>query len=153
MRPYSSFLLAILLIGIIACQSKKEPADMKKEIEEVSNYYLNAVKSLNVEQVLSFWMEDLHIYRHSSEDVVGKNTFKEILEPAYKTMEVHELDVISREIDVSGNLAVEVVEFSEKLSRNGGDAKDELGRYIAVWGKTDDGWKIRKMVTLKVWSD
>ena len=44
---------------------------MKQEIEEVSNDYLNAVKSLNVEQVLSFWMEDLHIFRHSAEDVTG----------------------------------------------------------------------------------
>lgn len=126
---------------------------MKQEIEEVSNLYLNTVKSLNVDQVLSFWMENLHIYRHSSEDVVGKNTLKEILEPAYKAMEVHEVDVISREIDVSGNLAVEVVEFSEKLSRNGGEAEDEPGRYIAVWNKTDEGWKISKMVTLKVWPD
>ena len=153
MRPYSSFLLAILLIGIIECQPKKEPTNTKQEIEEVSSEYLNAVKSLNLEQVLSFWMENLHIYRHSSEDIVGKKTFKEFLEPAYKTLEIHELDVISREIDVSDNIAVEVVKFSEKLSRNGEDAEDELGRYIAIWKKTDDGWKISKMVTLKVRSD
>ena len=69
---------------------------MKQEIEEVSNDYLNAVKSLDVEQVLSFWMEDLHIYRHSAEDVIEKNTLKEVLVPAYKTMKVHELHVISQ---------------------------------------------------------
>jgi ketosteroid isomerase-like protein len=153
MRSYSGFLFTTLLIGLIACQSIKEPADMKQEIEKVSNEYLSAVKSLNVEQVLSFWMEDLVIYRHSAEDVVGKNALREILEPAYKAMEVHEVDVILREIDVSGNIAVEFVEFSEKLSRNGGDVMDEPGRYISVWKKTGDGWKIRKMITLKVWSD
>lgn len=126
---------------------------MKRKIEEVSGKYLNAVKSLNVEKVLSFWMEDLNIYRHSSDDIVGKKALKEVIEPTYQTLEVHELDVISREIDVSDNIAVEFVEFSEKLSRNGGDAEVELGRYIAIWKKTGDGWKISKMVTLKVWSD
>ena len=152
MKSYSKFLLAILLIGIIACQPKEEPKITNQEIEEVSNEYISAVQSVNLEQVLSFWMENLHIYRHSSEDIVGKKAFKEILEPAYKTLKIHEINVISREIDISENLAVEVVNFSRKLRRDGKDPEDVLGRYIAVWKKTDDGWKISIMVTLKVGS-
>ncbi|UZR99735.1 YybH family protein [Chondrinema litorale] len=148
MRSLQFFIFIFLLQ---ACQSQDNATDNAEIIakfEAVSDTYAEAVKSVDAQAVLSFWVDDLMIYRPSSADISGKPAFTKFIEDLYKKLEVEDIKIKSREVEVSNDLVVEIVSFTERLRIDGGEFQDIKGKYLAVWKKSGQTWKISKMVTL-----
>jgi len=156
MKIQNLLLVTVIAFVFLSCQSSSESSNLleaKAELETISNSYHNAVKTVNVDSVTAFWTDDLQIYSHSLGEISGKEAFRKLLENFYPGLEIPEIRITSRELDVSENLAVEVTEFTEILIRDGGDPQNENGKYVAVWKKIDNRWRINKMVTLPFGKD
>ena len=108
---------------------------------------------MNVDSVTAFWTDDLQIYNTASGEIFGKEALRELLEKLYPGVEIPEVRIISRELDVSEDLAVEVVEYSEILIKNGGDPQNIKGKGLMVWKKIGDEWKINKLIGLSSGED
>jgi ketosteroid isomerase-like protein/predicted ester cyclase len=133
--------------GVNDLNEKLREAVIKKNHEEVldvSKQYMKAMKTLDVENVLAFWADDLILIREG-EDINGKDELRKVLAKLYNGLKLHELKITSRDIDASENLAVEYFEYSETLSVNNGPQQTLTGKQISVWKKFDDGWKISKV--------
>jgi ketosteroid isomerase-like protein len=115
-----------------------------EEVLEVSKQYMKAMKTLDVDKVLSFWADDLKLIR-AGEDINGKGELRGVLEKLYSGLDIEELKITSRNIDASDNLAVEYFEYSETLRMNNGPKQTITGKQISVWKKFDDGWRISKV--------
>jgi len=103
---------------------------------------------VNVDSVTAFWTDDLQIYNTSSGEIFGKEALRELLEKLYPGVEIPEVRITSRELDVSENLAVEVVEYSEILIRDGGEPQNVNGKGLMVWKKIENKWRISILIGL-----
>lgn len=156
MKIKNLLFLTVIAFGFISCKPSDESPyipEIKAELEATSNSYHNAVKTVNVDSVTAFWTNDLQIYSHTLGEISGKEAFRELLEKSYHGLEIPEIRITSRELDVSEYLAVEVVEFTEIMIKDEGDPQTANGKYVAVWKKIDNRWKINKMVTLPTGKD
>ena len=131
MKIQTLFIVLVIYLGFLSCQSSNESSnlqELKKELVAVSNSYYNVIKTVNVDSVTSYWTDDLQIYNTASGEIFGKEALRELLEKLYPGVEIPEVHIISRELDVSENLAVEVVEYSEILIKNGGEPQNIEGK-------------------------
>lgn len=146
--------IAVLSFCISCTDQRAEPGpsvktDLETEVIKASDAYTQAIAEVDAEKVLSFWAEDLIIFRPDGEDFVGKQQFSAFIHNMYDGLKVKDIAINSRSVEVSGRLAVEIVEYSESLSFNDGEWTPISGRYLAVWRKEENAqWKIIKMVNL-----
>lgn len=149
-------LLFFLLIFYSCSQSKKQEnyETIRLEAEKRMDAYANSVKLVNVDSTLSYWSDDLKLYRPSGE-ISGKKEFKEMLTTLYQGLKINHLEVTSRQIDVADRIVIEVAEYSENISINGAEPQDIGGKYVAIWEKESINvpWKIKKMITLPYGKD
>jgi len=151
MKTYNLIIAFVIILGFLSCQSSNESSnklELKKELEAVSNSYYNTIKTVNVDSVTAFWTDDLQIYNTSSGEISGKEALRELLENLYPGVEIPEVRITSRELDVSENLAVEVVEYSEILIKDGGDPQNVNGKCLMVWKKIENKWRINILIGL-----
>ena len=149
-------LLFVLLIINSCSQSKKQEnyETIRLEVEKRMDAYANSVKLVNVDSTLSYWSDDLKLYRPTGE-ISGKEEFRGILTSLYQGLKVNQLKVTSREIDIADRIVIEVGEYSENITINGTEPQDVSGKYVAIWEKEtlDVPWKIKKMITLPYGED
>lgn len=123
-----------------------------QEVLDISKQYMKTLKTLDVENVLAFWADDLKLIQ-KGEDINGKEDFRKVLTELYKGLKLHELKITSRNIDASDKLAVEYFEYSETLSVNNDAPQTLNGKQISVWKKFDDGWKLSKVTIIPLSDD
>ena len=148
--------MIVMAVGFLSCQSSNESSNLlvlKKELEVASNSYFNAIKTVNVDSVTAFWTDDLQIYNIPSGEIYGKEALRELLENRYPGVEIPEVRIISRELDVSEKLAVEVVEYFEIMIIDGGDPQNVNGKALLVWKNTENKWRINKLIGLSPGED
>jgi ketosteroid isomerase-like protein len=156
MKIQNLFIVLGVVLVFISCQSSNESSslqELKKELAAVSNSYYDVLKTVNVDSVTAFWTDDLQIYNTASGEIFGKEALRELLEKLYPGVEIPEVRIISRDLDVSEHLAVEVVEYSEILIKNGGEPQNIKGKGLMVWKKIEDEWKINKLIGLSSGED
>ena len=144
----SIFYLFIFLLSF-SCSEDGSPVDWKAEIIKASDEYTEAIAAVDADKMLSFWAEEMIIFRPEGDDFVGKKSFSEFVRKFYDGLEVKDVQIHSRTLKVSAGLGVETVDYSESIRIDEGDWLPVRGRYLAVWQK--DGqrdWKIIKMVNL-----
>ena len=156
MKTKNLIILFVIVFSLLSCQPSNEGSNLQnleKELVAVSNSYYNVLKTVNVDSVTSYWTDDLQIYNTASGEIFGKEALRELLEKLYPGVEIPEVRVISRELDISENLAVEIVEYSEVLIKNGGEPQNIVGKGLMVWKKVENKWKIHILVGLESGED
>jgi ketosteroid isomerase-like protein len=144
MKLNKLILLVLSTFLFFACNIKKQQlssTDLYSEVDKTWEQYVNAMKTVNVDSVLSFWADDLKIIT-SANDIDGKEALRDFLTPIYNGLTIHELKSTSTKMNVSDKLAVDVREYSETVSYDGGEMQTSKGKQITVWEKIDDCWKI-----------
>ena len=144
MKIYNLILLVLGTMLLFACnnqEQKSSSTDPHQEVERTWEQYVNAMKTVNVDSVIAFWADDLKLITRKS-DIDGKEALRDYLTPLYKGLTIHDLNATSTKMDVSDNLAVDVCEYSETISIDGGDKQTLTGKQVTVWKKIDDSWKI-----------
>jgi ketosteroid isomerase-like protein len=141
-------LIPILLMQILfSCNIKRakiSSSDLYNEILQNSDDYFNAVRSENVDSVLSYWTNDLRVVT-GQQDILGKDALRQFLKAFYKSSKIHELSIFGREINASDSLAVEIVEYSEIVSSNDNNMRTIQGKQIQVWKMKNEKWRISHM--------
>jgi len=146
-----TFLFLVLLIISSCSQSAKQVnyENLRQEAESSMKAYVEAIMLANLDSTLSYWTDDLMVFRPSGE-ISGKQAFRKMLEPVYQGLKVNQLMITSRNIDIADRIAIEVTEYSQNLSMDGAEPIDVNGKYVAIWVKETTGtpWKIQKMITM-----
>lgn len=144
MKLQNMILIAFAASLVFGCSNQEQPlssADVSKEIQKTWDQYVIAMKTVNVDSVLAYWADDLKFVT-SEDDIDGKEALGDFLTTIYTGLTIHELNSTSTKLEVSDSLAVDVSEYSETISYNGGDMQTLTGKQVTVWKKMDDGWKI-----------
>ena len=151
MKTQDLFMAFVFVLGFSSCLSSTDSSNLqglKKEVEAASNSYYSTLKTVNVDSVTAFWTDDLEIYNTPSGEIFGKEALRQLLEKLYPGVEIPEARVTSRELDISENLAVEIVEYSEILIKDGGEPQNVSGKCLMVWKKVENEWKINKLISI-----
>ena len=144
MKLQNMILLACAASLVIGCSIQEQPlssADVSKEIKETWDQYVGAMKTVNADSVLAYWADDLKFIT-SGDDIDGKEALGGFLTSMYTGLTIHKMNSTSTKLEVSESLAVDVSEYAETISYNGGDMQTLTGKQLTVWKKIDDVWKI-----------
>ena len=112
-------------------------------VRAASEAYLEALLRLDHVAAASFWAEEALLMPSGGPDVVGHKGVASMMSENYPELRFVEVDVLSSEIRVSGDLAFEVTHHEERLGAPDGEDLEMAGRYLFVWQRDKSGaWKI-----------
>jgi predicted ester cyclase/ketosteroid isomerase-like protein len=123
-----------------------------EEILETADRYFETMQLLDADSVLAFWTDDLQMITRENV-IIGKDALREILEKLYRSLELVDVKIRSRDIDATDKLAVEVFEYAETVRINNGEPQTLEGKQISVWKKIDNSWKISKVILIPTTDD
>jgi len=141
------FPIALLLAAsaaLFTCETVEktdslDPAQIKQEIQNLENAYAEALNNDNVAAILDMYSEDAITMRPGEPMMMGKTNLKKQIENSIaadstnSTVAFEVVDIIMR-----GNLVIET--GKETTTLNSGEKKS--GKYLAVWEKEGDNYKI-----------
>lgn len=142
--------LVVFLTNLLGCGPTEDrsddgnPApDARTAVMEASEEYMNAVRSLDAGAVAGFWMEGSVLMAPAAPDLRGPAEIERFLSPLYPTLTVLALDVEDQQVEVWGDVAMELKRYSETLQIDDGPPQDVAGRALFIWKQQADGsWKI-----------
>lgn len=140
----------VLLTNLLGCGPTEDrsddgspAADARTAVMEASQMYMNAVRSLDAEAVAGFWMEGSVLMAPAAPDLRGPAEIERFLSPLYPTLTVLALEVEDQEVDVWGDVVMEMTSYSETLQIDDGPPQHLAGRALFIWKQQADGsWKI-----------
>lgn len=68
--------------------------------KQASNAYIETYKSLNLDEMLKYWSDDLAFTNHEGDPISGKEEMRKFYEPIYENIEGVSLNIKTREFDV-----------------------------------------------------
>jgi uncharacterized protein (TIGR02246 family) len=142
------FLNLVLLLSVsgalFTCETVEktetpDPAQIKQEIQDLENAYAEALNNDNVEAILELYAENVVTMRPGEPMMTGKTNLKTQIEnsiAADTTNSTVVFEVVN--VITSGNLVIET--GTDVTTLPSGDKK--MGKYLAVWEKVGDSYKI-----------
>ena len=134
-RP--AFLAAFLAVSLMLVPQAAQAQDAKADVKAAVDKFVAAFNARDAETLTSFYVDASVIMPPGSEPVKGLEAIRgmwDTLDENAPTMEFKIKDLM-----VSGDLVVETSGWSA-TAPDGSHA--DHGVYIAVWKKTDHGWKM-----------
>jgi uncharacterized protein (TIGR02246 family) len=78
----------------------------------------------------------------------GREAIQKGATDMFGAVDIKNIKLVTENVDVSGDLAVETGTFSMTITPKGGKAFDDNGKYITVWKRQSDGaWKIYRDIS------
>jgi len=131
------------VIAISGCATADFEGDHAAEVRAVSEAYRAALQELDHDAIAAFWAEDATLMPSGGPDLAGGPAIRAMMSENYPLLRDVELDVVSSEIQVSGDFAFEVTSYEERLGAADGTDVQLSGRYLFVWRREASGaWKI-----------
>jgi len=116
---------------------------LEAEVRAASQAYLAALRRLDHDSASSFWAEEALLMPSGGSDLVGNEGVTAMMSENYPKIRFVEVDILSSEVRVCGDLAFEVAHYDERLGAPDGSDLELSGRYLFVWQREPSGvWKI-----------
>ena len=160
MRKMTLILLPALILLVSGCQQEAaqtadtpatvvpppvqtDTAAMVRDIETVRDQWVAAAEKDDAATVTALYTADAVIDSPEEPSVAGREAIQAYWLKNFPL--ASGLQVRSKETEVSGDLAYDYGEFSQRITPPKGKAMDAQGRYLVVLKKQADGsWKIDK---------
>lgn len=143
MNNIAKLLCLLFLIGFqnISCQTydgKQEDIDqILKNIEAFSDFYINA----DYESLANAYAEDAVILPPGDDIIKGQEAIKEKWQlPEGFSILDHKIS--PTEIKIEGNYAYDIGYYSGSTQKKDGSQVSWKGKYLIVWVRRKDDWKI-----------
>ena len=119
--------------------------DDRKALDDMFKGYFEGLKRGDVESVVALYAEDAIQLPPSRDIVYGRKMIKESIE-ALVQLGFEESVFTGREIAVSGDVAYEMGNYTEKFRPKGKEPFEFKGKYLLVLKRTASGWKIHREI-------
>ena len=133
--------LLLMAFGVAcapAAETEEDPATVRAAIKETNTRFTEAFNHGNSAAVAAFYTEDAIALPPGQDMVRGRPAIQEFNAIDIETNALSGLVLTTSDVQVAGNLAVEVGAYSIQA----GAMQDE-GKYVVVWKKQEDGsWKL-----------
>src|SRR5262245_2732763 len=129
-----AIVFGLVSCGVVACSnhsSKELPSSVTRSFEE-------AVATDNPDNVAALFTDDAEILTQERPVVKGKQEIKQYM--ADQMNSVMMFDTTTEMTMVRGDVALETGTYKFRDTRRGADI--EYGKYMTVWRKEHDQWKI-----------
>ena len=126
-------ILAVLLAMIVV--SPAYAGDVKNEINQQNQAFDQAYASHDFKKLGEFYTEDAVVYPQGSDVVKGREAIQKLWQSYEKDMTA--LDDQTIEVIDTGDYAIVFGEYDATYQ-----GKPDQGRFMAVWKKDGDSWKI-----------
>ena len=144
--------LVILLCFTFGCQQGEEvaeepAADVEADVEAVrkaDSAWLKAIQEKDIDQVHSFYWNDVMWFMRDIPTIKGKEGVKEMWSRFFNGPNFWiDWKPIKVEVSNSGDLAYSAGTFEIRQTDEEGKTVTEKGEYVEVWKKAPDGnWKL-----------
>ncbi|MCW4051106.1 MAG: DUF4440 domain-containing protein [Candidatus Bathyarchaeota archaeon] len=115
--------------------------DVRKEIEKVNMSFVENIRKSDVSKLARLYTKDTKLMPPNHATVTGREATKEYWKSAFG-MGVKDAILTTDELTVSGDLANERGSYTMKIKPEGQDEIEDKGKYVVIWKKTEDGWKL-----------
>lgn len=119
--------------------------DVPKAIDVVFQGYLDGLRRGDVAAVVASYAEDAISLPPNRDIVRGQKKIKEMTEATVQSG-FEEAVLTGRELSVSGDVAYEIGHYTEKFRPKGEELSEIKGKYLLVFKRTADGWKIHREI-------
>ena len=134
--------LLLMAFGVVACapaaETEEDPAAVRAAIKETNARFAEALNQGDAAAIAALYTEDAIVLPPGQGMVRGRQAIQESMAVDIETNALSDLVLTTSDVQVAGNLAVEVGTYSIQA----GAMQDE-GKYVVVWKKQEDGsWKL-----------
>ncbi|GAB4287075.1 MAG: hypothetical protein Kow0098_03100 [Ignavibacteriaceae bacterium] len=117
--------------------------ELMVKFQEYNNMLAKATLAGNEGEMLEYYTDDVISLPSYQPALMGIEEIKKNMDEAPE-MDIKEFELKTREVFSSGNLAVEVGSYKIKFDMPRMSDIEDVGKYLTVWEKQDDGsWKIK----------
>lgn len=146
-RKVHAAIAAASILGACGGQGSAAPetdADAARaDVARAAEGYMQAVQDLDASAVAGFWAPDGILMSDDSPGLEGRAEVREYTERVYPSLDVLHAELGNREIEVWGDVAMEITTFAATIRPKDGRAQEQTGRYLFIWKRQPDGsWKI-----------
>jgi uncharacterized protein (TIGR02246 family) len=126
-------ILAVLLAMVVS--SPVCAGDVKSEIDQQNEAFEQAYTSHDFKKLGEFYTEDAVVYFQGSDVLKGREDIQKVWESYEKDMTA--VDYQTVEVIDAGDYAIQFGKYDATCQ-----GKPDQGRYMTVWKKDGDSWKI-----------
>ena len=109
-------------------------------INETNKLFMDAFADGDAEKVAGFYTANCRFLPDNSHPVDGRANVQELLQ-SMMDGGVSSIELITWEVEDCGDTAVEV---GRVVMRGGDDEILDDGKFIVIWKKEDDGWRLHR---------
>ena len=109
-------------------------------INETNKLFMDAFSAGDAEKVAGFYTANCRFLPDNSDPVDGRANVQELLQ-SMMDGGVSSIELITCEVEDCGDTAVEV---GRVVMRGGDDEILDDGKFIVIWKKEDDGWRLHR---------
>ena len=109
-------------------------------INETNKLFMDAFADGDAEKVAGFYTANCRFLPDNSHPVDGRANVQELLQ-SMMDGGVSSIELITCEVEDCGDTAVEV---GRVVMRGGDDEILDDGKFIVIWKKEDDGWRLHR---------
>ena len=109
-------------------------------INETNKLFMDAFADGDAEKVAGFYTANCRFLPDNSHPVDGRANVQELLQ-SMMDAGVSSIELVTWEVEDCGDTAVEV---GRVVMRGGDDEILDDGKFIVIWKKEDDGWRLHR---------
>ena len=132
-------LILMAALGAAHAQSANEA------IEAVSKRFTDTYATKDASDLASFYTKDASVFPPDMPRVDGRENIEKMWQ-GVMDMGITDLTLTTNEVEKDGNLAFESGTFTLKAPGEDGNLADATGKYVVVWVKREDIWKIYRYI-------
>jgi ketosteroid isomerase-like protein len=141
------------LLVMLACSPKAgtttntSPEADKAAVEKAHDVLEGAYRKSDCDAMVSQAASDASMEPPNTATAKGPDGIRAWCQPMFTQMKTKELNVANKNIDVSGDLAVDTGDYDWTLTAAGGGDQRIQGRYVTIWHRQTDGsWKMSRLI-------
>lgn len=115
--------------------------DVSKTIEKINMEFGEGFRKGDAAAVAALYSEDAVLLPPNREKVRGRQKIREFWN-ALMQMGVRDAVLTTEELSLSGDTVQEIGNYTIKIQPEGQAASEDKGKYIVIWKRTADGWKM-----------
>jgi len=132
--------LELILVEMKENQSSKS---LRTAIDAENATFMAAYNRGDAYAAAAHYTNDAHSLPPNSKMEKGRMAIQKSMEAMFRKNGKRKLELITKSVESNGNTAYEIGTYSLKMDMKGEAPISDLGKYMAVWKKQDDGnWKL-----------
>lgn len=142
------------LLLMLACSPKAgtttntSPEADKAAVEKAHDVLEGSYRKSDCEAMASQAATDASMEPPNSPTAKGADGIRAWCQPMFTQMKTKSLDIANKNIDISGDVAVDTGDYDWTLTPAAGGADQRVqGRYVTIWHRQTDGsWKMSRLI-------